>query len=105
MSSRRAFLVLLLVLGLLTFHSARAQLEFPRPKGWVNDFAGIINGKVKKRLTAVCVELDRKTNAQISVVTIDSTEGTPVGDYAHLLFNKWGVGRKEDNRVSWFSYL
>jgi uncharacterized protein len=98
MSIRRAFLVSLLALGLLTSNSARAQLEFPQPKGWVNDFAGIINAKVKKRLTAVCVELDRKTNAQISVVTIDSTEGTPVGDYAHLLFNKWGIGHKEDNR-------
>jgi uncharacterized membrane protein YgcG len=32
------------------------------------------------------------------VVTIKTTEGTPIGDYSRLLFNKWGIGHKQDNR-------
>jgi uncharacterized protein len=98
MTVRRALLVSLLVLGLLASNSAIAQVEFPQPKGWVSDFADVINAKVKKRLTAVCVELNQTTHAQIAVVTVDSTGGTPIGDYARLLFNKWGIGHKEDNR-------
>jgi uncharacterized protein len=95
---RRAVLISFLVLVFFAPTAAHAQLEFPQPIGWVNDFAKIISANTKQRLTAVCVELDQKTNAQIAVVTIDTIGATPIGDYAHLLFNKWGIGHKEDNR-------
>jgi uncharacterized protein len=94
----RAVLISLLLLGLLAPITTPAQPEFPQPIGWVNDFGKIINANAKQHLTAVCVELDQKTRAQIAVVTVDTTGGTPIGDYAHLLFNKWGIGHKEDNR-------
>jgi uncharacterized protein len=68
------------------------------PTNYVNDFAGAIDAKAKKRLNALCIETDRKTHAQIALVTINSTDGSPIGDYAHLLFNKWGIGNKKDNR-------
>jgi uncharacterized protein len=95
---RRALSVSLLMLGLLTPITAKAQLEFPQPKGWVNDFANVISAEAKKRLTMICAELDQKAHAQIAVVTVDTTAGTPIEDYARLLFNKWGIGHKEDNR-------
>ena len=88
----------LLFLTLLTSARSQTQLHFPRPTGWVNDFANVIDGKTNRRLSNLCAEVDHKTNAQIAVVTIDSLEGTPVGDYARLLFNDWGIGHKEDNR-------
>jgi uncharacterized protein len=94
---RRAFSISLLLV-FLAITSAAVQLEIPKPKDWVSDFANIISAKAKQRLTAVCVELDQKTHAQIAVVTIDTTAGTPIGDYARLLFNQWGIGHKEDNR-------
>jgi uncharacterized protein len=94
----RALSVTLLALGLLTPVTAKGQLEFPQPKGWINDYANLIDTGTKKRLTTLCMEVDQKTHAQIAVVTIDSIGATPVGDYAHLLFNKWGIGHKEDNR-------
>ena len=98
MSIRRAFIVLLLPLCFFTSNSAGTQIEFPQPKGWVNDYANVISAKNEKLLTSICVELDHKTNARIVVVLVDSIGLTPVGDYAHMLFNKWGIGRKEDNR-------
>jgi len=94
----RMLAVFLLMLGFLTSSSTGAQLEFPQAKGWVNDFAGVMDATVRKQLTAICVELDHRTNAQIAVVTVETTDGTPIGDYARLLFNKWGIGHKEDNR-------
>lgn len=95
---RRSVLISLLLLGLVAPIVAQAQLEFPQPIGWVNDFANIISEKAKQHLTGVCIELDQKTHAQIAVVTVDTIGDTPIGDYAHLLLNKWGIGHKEDNR-------
>ena len=77
---------------------AVAQLDLPKPKGWVNDFAKVVDPDTQKHLTALCSELDKKTHAQIAIVTVDSLGGTPIGDYARLLFNKWGIGHKDDNR-------
>jgi uncharacterized protein len=84
---RRAFSISLLV-DFLTITSATARLQLPQPRGWVNDFANMINAKAKQRLTAVYAEVEQETKAQIAVVTIDTTEGDPIGEYAHLLFNK-----------------
>lgn len=98
MPVRCAALISLLLISLLAPVAASAQLEFPQPTGWVNDFANIIGEKAKQHLTAVCVELDQKTHAQIAVVTVDTIGATPIRDYAHLMFNKWGIGHKEDNR-------
>jgi uncharacterized protein len=69
-----------------------AELDFPKPKGWVNDFANAIDADKQKRLGALCSEVDEKTHAQIAIVTIDSLGGIPIGDYARLLFNNWGIG-------------
>jgi uncharacterized protein len=95
---RRPAFISLLLLVFLTPVTTQAQLEFPQSIGWVSDFANIIGEKAKQHLTAVCVELDQKTHAQIVVVTVDTIGATPIGDYAHLLFNNWGIGHKEDNR-------
>jgi uncharacterized protein len=94
----RAALISLLLLGFLAPVTTQEQLEFPQPIGRVSDFANIVGEKAKQHLTGVCVELDQKTHAQIAVVTVDTIGATPIGDYAHLLFNKWGIGHKDDNR-------
>jgi uncharacterized protein len=95
---RRLLLICLLLPLLFVSPLASAQLDFPKATDWINDFANVLDVKTKKRLTEVCKELDKKTNAQIAVVTIDSIGKTPIGDYARLLFNQWGIGHKEDNR-------
>jgi uncharacterized protein len=86
------------LLVILLAAPATTQSQFPRPTGWVNDFAGMIDIKNQQQISNLCHELDAKANAQIAVVTIDSLGGTSIGDYAHSLFNDWGIGHKEDNR-------
>ncbi|HKR82954.1 MAG TPA: TPM domain-containing protein [Terriglobales bacterium] len=71
---------------------------FPQPTGYVNDFATVIDATTKDQLGALCTELDRKTNAQIAVVTVRTLAGSSIEDYAFRLFNEWGIGHKEDNR-------
>jgi uncharacterized protein len=68
------------------------------PSNYVNDFAGVLDPATQARLNDLCRQVDQKTHAQIAVVTVKSTGRTSVGDYAHLLFNEWGIGNKGDNR-------
>lgn len=75
-----------------------ARRQFPRPTGYVNDFAGVIDPNTKNQLMALCTELDSKTNAQISVVIVATLSGSSIENYALHLFNEWGIGHKEDNR-------
>jgi uncharacterized protein len=98
MPLRRALSLSLFIALYFSPAPTEAQVKFPQSKGYVNDFANVIDVDTKKRLDALCQELDEKAHAQIAVVTIDSLEDTPVGDYARLLFNNWGIGHKDDNR-------
>jgi uncharacterized protein len=63
--------------------------------GFVNDFAAVIDPASKQSIDALCSQLDRKTAAQISVVTIKTLGGEPIEDYANSLYRAWGIGRKE----------
>ena len=67
------------------------------PSNYVNDFAGVLDAATQVRLNDLCRQVDEKAHAQIAVVTVDSTDGTPIGNYAHSLFNQWGIGHKGEN--------
>lgn len=64
----------------------------------MNDFANVIDASTKDHLSTLCTELDRKAHAQIAVVTIKTLGGASINEYATSLFNRWGVGYKDDNR-------
>jgi uncharacterized membrane protein YgcG len=63
--------------------------------GFVNDFAGVIDAASKQSIESLCMQLDRKTAAQVSVVTIKTLGGEPIEDYANSLYRAWGIGRKD----------
>ncbi len=67
-------------------------------QGYVNDFAGVLSAAGKESLTALCIEVDQKTKAQIAVVTVSSLEGESVEQFSLDLATKWGVGPKQDSR-------
>lgn len=74
--------------------------EFPKPAGYVNDFAGVIGGTYQQRIEQLASEIERKTSAEISVVTVETVAPSDVEQYAVDLFEKWGIGKKgEDNGV------
>jgi uncharacterized protein len=90
---------LLLFLLILCAPSANAEhAKNLKPQGYVNDFAGVLNAQTKEKLTALCAEVERKTKAQIAVVTVSSLEGEPVEQFANDLFTQWGVGPKDSKR-------
>jgi len=64
------------------------------PQGYVTDLAGVIPADTRQRLELLGSELERKTGAQLAVVTVRSLDDRPVEDYAVDLFKHLGVGAK-----------
>ncbi len=98
MPIRRALVVAALVLAVFAAASVEAQRAFLPAKGWVSDFANVVDSSTQTRLTALAQELDQKTHAQIAVVTVESLGGLSIERYARSLFNEWGIGHKDENR-------
>ncbi|MFZ0963924.1 MAG: TPM domain-containing protein [Terriglobia bacterium] len=91
--------VLTLLLTFITVTPVHAE-EWQKlnPKGYVNDFAGVLNAPTVEKLSELSTEVDQKAKAQLAVVTIKTLEGDTVGDFANHLFQKWGVGYKGTDR-------
>jgi uncharacterized protein len=81
---------------LMLIHSS-AFTQFPEPKGYVNDFAGVIPQEYENKITAVAEEVEQKTGVQIAVVTVRNMGGLDEKDYAARLFKSWGIGSKEND--------
>lgn len=82
----------LLMLACLLLSAASAGGVEPAPRGYVADRAGIIDAATEQRLTALLVELERKTTARIVVLTVDTTGGQDIHQYAFERADKWKFG-------------
>lgn len=85
-----------LALIILSAHVAAAQ-DFPAPRGYVNDFAGVIDKDTEARLTALCTEVEQKTGAELTVVTVSTVGDFDYTEYSIRLFEKWSIGKKAAN--------
>ena len=74
-------------------------LAFPKPVGFVNDFANILPDKAQFEEGLRLYE--RNTTIEVVVVTIDALpEDQTAATYAVELFQDWGIGKKgEDNGI------
>jgi uncharacterized protein len=62
---------------------------------YVYDHAGVLSDETMAHVDAMNASLFAQTGAQIMVVTVDSTGGTDIVDYAADLGNQYGVGSAE----------
>lgn len=92
---------LTIILATLAVLSPAALVEngrLPRPTGHVNDFAGFISTDAERFIEGIAAEVRAKTGAEMAVVTIRTTDGQDIEEYAVDLFMDWGIGRRgEDN--------
>ena len=96
---RYSLFSLALLLSLCFAASAYAEkVAQLNPRGYVNDFAGVIDSETNARITAICTEVDQKAHAQISVVTVKTLEGLEASVFGNELYKKWGIGYKGENR-------
>lgn len=94
---RIAVLALLLSVSCPPFAGAE-KIQDLKPQGYVDDFAGVLDGATRAQITALCAEIDKKAGAEIAVVTIRTLDGVPIEDFASRLYEHWGVGPKSNNR-------
>ena len=72
----------------------------PRPDGYVNDFAAVLDEASEAYLETFLQTLERDTSAEVVVATVTSLEGMPAEEYASRLFAEWGIGKqRHDNGV------
>jgi uncharacterized protein len=81
-----------------TQESKTSPLDQYKTRGYVNDFAGIIDPQIQLQLSAISKDLDQKTKTQLAFVTVTSLDGVPAKDFATQLGNRWRVGYKNTNR-------
>jgi uncharacterized protein len=91
--------LLLVFLAAIVAPAVRAEkVADLKPQGYVSDFAGVLNADSRERISALCLEVQQKTGAQIAVVTIKTLDDQPIEDFATSLYQRWGIGPKSDNR-------
>lgn len=71
--------------------------SIPKPVGYVNDFANVLNSQSEAEISAVAKSLADNQGVELAVVTIPSVEPEPVKMYTTRLFSEWGIGGPEDS--------
>lgn len=91
--------VLIFVLCLFILPCA-AKVEFPKPIGFINDYAGILKISEKEQLDSITKGLKQKMGAELAVVIVNTVDPLDSKTYATELFNAWKIGQKgKDNGV------
>jgi len=69
-----------------------------KPTDCVNDFAGVLSPSTITQLKEMCRQVLDKAQASVVVVTVKSTDGAEIFNYAVDLYQKWGIGQKGKDR-------
>jgi uncharacterized protein len=77
---------------------SQAVKDLPKPTDYVSDDAHVMSAQTIDQINHLCGELDHEANAQIAVVTINTTNGEPIQQYAVDLEDAWKVGPKGSDR-------
>lgn len=94
---RALTLIITLLLALLPTAALAADVVTYTADFYVADYANVLSDEVEGLIVLNNDQLTRGTGAQIVVVTINSTGGTEIENYAYTLFNEWGIGDKARN--------
>jgi uncharacterized protein len=71
-----------------------ADRPLPAPRGYVSDFAGVVDPASADSITALATELREKAGSELAVVTLSDLGGETIDPVATALFAQWGIGRK-----------
>lgn len=78
---------------------AQPQIPPPPTSGslFVQDYAGVLSGDTKTKISLLGSQLKGKTKAHVALVTVKNLGGVPISDYALAILRQWGVGDKNLN--------
>jgi len=79
---------------------SRPAVEVPALTGRVVDAADLLSAPARARVAALSEDLERRTTAQLAVLTVVTLRGESIEAYALRVANTWKLGRKgRDNGV------
>lgn len=81
----------------LIFASVALAQTFPQPTGFVNDYTNTLSNQTRVELESILINYEKETAREISVAIVQNLENTTVEDYAVRLFEKWQVGKKDQD--------
>jgi uncharacterized protein len=89
-----------LVLGASAGWAVDWIARYPKPEGYVSDFAQVVDAAGKAQIEAYAAGVEQATGARMAFVTIPSLEGEPIEGVAGALFRGWGTGENgKENQV------
>jgi len=97
----KSFLSLFIVCVLaLTLTGCTEDKLTPTNEFFVNDYSCVLDDQTKEEILSRGVALQEKTTAQAVVVTVESTNGEEISEYALNLGREWGIGEEDkDNGI------
>lgn len=90
----RPVLLAILALGSLAFAPDASARAWPKPEGYVSDFARVVDPASRDSIEALARELREKTGAELAVVTLPDLGGDEIEPVSVDLFQAWGIGKK-----------
>ena len=87
-------LLAILLLGSLVAQGTASARTWPKPQGYVSDFAGVVDPASRDSIEAIARELRGKTGAEMAVVTLPDLGGDEIEPVAVDLYQAWGIGKK-----------
>ena len=93
---RFLLLSIVIILSLTPVILAAGEIN-PTTDFYVNDFAGVITDSTKQIIMQSSVELQKKTGAQIVIVTVNSLNKNVLETYTLNILRSWGIGDKKKN--------
>lgn len=97
---RRRLQATVLFLLALAFATVASTAPVPPARGWVNDYAGVIDDGRERAISSLIQSVKDRNGAEIAVLTVPTTEGEDIFDYAMRVAESWKPGEKgKDNGV------
>lgn len=92
---------LLLFFLLFSFSTSTVYaLTFPKPTGYVNDYANLYSDTYEQNLEKQIADFEKTSRAEIAVVTVTDLQESTIEEYAVKLFEAWKIGKdKSDNGI------
>lgn len=101
---KKLFILFVLTIALL-LSTKSALADYPKPTGYVNDFANVLSPNFKQTEEQKLSDYTKKTTNEIAVVMIDTTGDMTIENYAQGLADQWkpGVSGKDNGVIILFA--
>lgn len=77
--------------------TAAPPIPLPSPFTPIVDLANVIDPDTRQKLGSIYLNLKERADIEFAVVTIDTTGGRDISEYALDLYRGWGIGSKTND--------